>query len=659
MNGIIRDVIFRACYTDGNVETLSVNGGKISAQAFDMEICERDGIVCPSFYAKNNRCVNFIEIEYILSESFANDDTLYFENGGCTNDRCFIYGLADKPMANIKSVTLLKNKVSGAVLGMGQVTAHRFYSWIYINGNKLGIHYEMEDKPLICGERYDLEKYVIDICSAADFLNAYADAVACLNSARPLKDIPKGFCSWSRYYENVDQEKMMLAADGLDKYARGRSNIVQIDDGWQIGRPFAGDWQVNVEKFPDMKGLSDYVHGKGMKFGIWVAPFLVGEDSPYYDGLKNMAISDITMAFTHPFDLGDPKFLQHLSETFARLTKDYGVDYYKLDFLYAAIRYFVPNQKRESVRFHGDYSVALFRRAIQTIRDAVGDDVILLSCGAPMLECVGIFDAQRVSCDIIWGNSPDFPPMWDIVKSASSTILHRYFYNGRVYMNDPDGLVFRDYDIGDGFTFTLDEAKFWATTVAMSGGLVLHNEELEAISSERRKLFTKLLYPIGVAGRPVEFFEDHPSVAIIDYSEDTKYIALYNAKDHVAQTELDLSCLNMKGNLVFDCWQGVCLGVMDKISVCAEPHSAHMYMIRRAPNIPGFLFSDGDVFLGQNIYKSTYQNGKLDIEGRRTIKENVYVFYPDGILRRGEISFKDVNTGGGIIAKIKKNEGSL
>jgi hypothetical protein len=45
---------------------------------------------------------------------------------------------------------------------------------------------------------------------------------------------------------------------------------------------------------------------------------------------------------------------------------------------------------------------------------------------------------------------------------------------------------------GDGFVSSYDEARFWATTVAMSGGLVLHNEGLDCVSSERRQLFIKL-----------------------------------------------------------------------------------------------------------------------------------------------------------------------
>lgn len=653
MNSIIRDIRLKTAYTDGKTEVLDLSCGKARARAFDMQLSENDGVMCPVICAKDNAPINYIEIEYTLSEDFIGGDVMYFENGGCTNDRCFVVRLADKPRANIKSVTVMKSIASGETLGIGQVTAHRFYSWIYIDEGKLGMHYEMEDKPLAFGEKYELEKYMLDTCPTQEFLSRYADTVARLNAARPLKETPVGFCSWSRYYENVTQEKMLLAADGLDKYARPSASLVQIDDGWQIGRPFAGEWEVNTKKFPDMAGLSRDIHSRGMKFGLWVAPLLIGENSPYYSSLEHVIKQDVTLPKTHPFDIGDERFLSHLHDTFARLTRDYDVDYYKLDFLSAGIKSFLPSQVREAVRFDGDYSVALFRRAMQTIRDAVGDRVTLLCCGAPMLECVGIFDAQRVSCDIIWGVGEDFPPMWDIMRQASSTVLHRYFYNEKIYMNDPDGLVFRDYDVGDGFVSTLDEARFWATTVAMSGGLVLHNEELDCISPERRALFTRLLYPIGIAGKPLDFFEDHPRAAVIDYSRSVKYIALYNASDVTADLELELSSLDMDGCMVFDCWEGTFLGVTDKIRITsAPPRSAYMFMVKRVPSSPEFLFSDGDVFLGQRAYTSAYENGELKLTATRKISESIYAFYPAGTVPKGRICFEDEDALGGAIVKI-------
>lgn len=49
-------------------------------------------------------------------------------------------------------------------------------------------------------------------------------------------------------------------------------SYVNIDDGWEAAvRNADGTISAN-EKFPDMKGLTDWVHGQGLKFGIYSSP---------------------------------------------------------------------------------------------------------------------------------------------------------------------------------------------------------------------------------------------------------------------------------------------------------------------------------------------------------------------------------------------------
>ena len=46
---------------------------------------------------------------------------------------------------------------------------------------------------------------------------------------------------------------------------------VNIDDTWEGARDANGNITGNL-KFPDMKGLADYVHSKGLKIGIYSSP---------------------------------------------------------------------------------------------------------------------------------------------------------------------------------------------------------------------------------------------------------------------------------------------------------------------------------------------------------------------------------------------------
>ena len=46
---------------------------------------------------------------------------------------------------------------------------------------------------------------------------------------------------------------------------------VNIDDTWEGKRDAQGVLHTN-DKFPDMKGLGDYLHARGLKFGIYSSP---------------------------------------------------------------------------------------------------------------------------------------------------------------------------------------------------------------------------------------------------------------------------------------------------------------------------------------------------------------------------------------------------
>ena len=84
---------------------------------------------------------------------------------------------------------------------------------------------------------------------------------------------PMGWNSWNHFAEKVTDADVRAAADAM--VASGMKDAgylyVNIDDGWQGSRNAQGRIQAN-SKFPDMKALSGYVHGKGLKLGIYSSP---------------------------------------------------------------------------------------------------------------------------------------------------------------------------------------------------------------------------------------------------------------------------------------------------------------------------------------------------------------------------------------------------
>jgi alpha-galactosidase len=84
---------------------------------------------------------------------------------------------------------------------------------------------------------------------------------------------PMGWNSWNHFACRVTAADVRAAADALASSGMKDAGYiyVNIDDCWQGERGADGKIQAN-EKFPDMKGLVDYIHSKGLKAGIYSSP---------------------------------------------------------------------------------------------------------------------------------------------------------------------------------------------------------------------------------------------------------------------------------------------------------------------------------------------------------------------------------------------------
>jgi alpha-galactosidase len=83
---------------------------------------------------------------------------------------------------------------------------------------------------------------------------------------------PMGWNSWNKFGCNVSEDLIKSMADSMVASGMKEAGYqyIVIDDCWQVSRDEKGNIVPDGQRFPSgMKALGDYIHSKGLKFGIY------------------------------------------------------------------------------------------------------------------------------------------------------------------------------------------------------------------------------------------------------------------------------------------------------------------------------------------------------------------------------------------------------
>ena len=210
---------------------------------------------------------------------------------------------------------------------------------------------------------------------------------------------------------------------------------VNIDATWELGRDASGRITTN-RKFPNMKALADYVHGKGLKLGIYSSP------GPFtcagYEGSYGHEIDD------------------------ARTYAEWGIDYLKYDWCGAA-------------RLYNDGEM-------QAVYQKMGD--ALRATGRPIVYSLcqyGRQDVWKWGADVggnLWRTTGDIRDAWDSMTRIGFNQNDLAPYAKPGHWNDPDML-----EIGNG-AMTETEYKTHMSLWAMLAAPLLAGNYLRSVSPE-------------------------------------------------------------------------------------------------------------------------------------------------------------------------------
>ncbi len=226
---------------------------------------------------------------------------------------------------------------------------------------------------LEAGEAFETPEAVIAYSSKGlgDMSRSFHDAFRnhLVNKNFVYKKRPIVINNWEGTAFTFDEQKLKDIVDGVENTT---IDTFVLDDGWFGVRNDAtsglGDWDiVNKEKLPcGLKGISDYTHSKGMKFGLWFEPEMVSENSELFRKHPDWAIQAENRGRCHGrnqlvLDITRKDVRDHIVDAVNTVIRENGIDYVKWDsnrFVTESVSLLLPKERQ--MEFSHRYALGLY-----------------------------------------------------------------------------------------------------------------------------------------------------------------------------------------------------------------------------------------------------------------------------------------------------------
>jgi len=350
-----------------------------------------------------------------------------------------------------------------------------------------------------------------------------------------------GWNSWNHFRGMVDDATVRAIADAMASNGMRDAgySYVNIDDTWEAGREASGAILTN-RKFPDMKALADYVHGKGLKLGIYSSP------GPHtcagYEGSYGHEVQD------------------------ARTYAAWGIDYLKYDWCGAGRIY-----KDEEMQ-------AVYQKMGDALRES-GRDIVYSLCqyGRNNVWTWG----PQVGGNL-WRTTGDIGDSWESMTRIGFGQDALAPHAGPGHWNDPDML-----EIGNG-GMTATEYRTHMSLWAMLAAPLLAGNDLRSMSPETVAILTNREViaidqdPLGKQGHRLRA-DGAIEVWARPLASGAQAVALFNRGQSPARISVRWSELGMQSaHTVRDVWTGRDVrGAGEEYSADVEPHGVALLRIDR------------------------------------------------------------------------------
>jgi alpha-galactosidase len=385
-----------------------------------------------------------------------------------------------------------------------------------------------------------------------------ANAAAPPSAAQPVKGVtaalpdgladtpPMGFNNWNATHCRGDFNEAMIKGIADLFVSSGLKDAgyryVNIDDCWALpARDADGNLVPDPVRFPNgIKALADYVHEKGLKFGIYTSA-----------GTKTCNRAGF------PGGLG---FEQQDANQFAA----WGVDYLKYD----------------NCNNQGVPAIERYTKMRDALR-ATGRPIVYSICewgqNQPWLWGADVGHLWRTTGDI----SDNYASLLSIIKR--NMVLAQFAGPG--HWNDPDML-----QIGNGGMTDVEYRTHFSLWAMMAAPLLIGSDLRRATPATMEILANRDVIavdqdPLGIQGAPIRS-EAGRHVFVKPLANGDKAVALFNETDvpqRISTTAAELGVPRALGYVLRDLWTHADRHTAGTIAATVPPHGTAMFRLSRDP----------------------------------------------------------------------------
>ncbi|QYC44225.1 Alpha-galactosidase A precursor [Nonomuraea coxensis DSM 45129] len=355
-----------------------------------------------------------------------------------------------------------------------------------------------------------------------------------------------GWNDWNSFFCNVNETLIRQTADVMvsSGMAAAGYEYVNIDDCWSTkSRDANGNLVPDPQKFPSgMKALADYVHGKGLKLGIYSS-------------------AGTTTCAGYPASLG-------YEQRDAALWASWGIDYLKYDNC-------------------GDHQGRTGQQRYTAMRDA------LAATGRPIVYSLCNWGQENVwtwgmPVGNSWRTTGDIAANWGSIMGILDQQVGLEAYSGPGGWNDPDML-----EVGVG-SLTATEGRAHFSLWSLLNAPLIAGNDIRSMSAETRSILTNtevIAVNQDWGGRQGHKISDNGNLEVWrkPMSNGSVAVVLLNRGTSTSTVSTTASALGLgsaSSYAVRDLWAHTTSSSSGTISASVPGHGAAMYTVTGGGIVP-------------------------------------------------------------------------